>query len=132
MLTWRNSGRLAALAAALTLAACGSSSGGGAEDPCDLDVLQKGCVGFRNFTTNPQEIAGVTVPPKTTANNLTSPGKRAVMVTNTSVSATHSFQAQVNGQSQSVTCTVTPVAWVSVNPSVVVQQSGDVDCDGTW
>jgi hypothetical protein len=130
MLIWRNSGRLTALVAALTLVACGGSqppgAGGG---PCNYDQLQKGCVGLLNFYSGgPAEIDGVRVPAPTVANNLKTPGTTTVMVTNTSVSSSTSFQATVNGAQLSVSCTVTSLGWVDVNPGVVVQPSGILSC----
>src|SRR5215475_13001303 len=124
----RNSACLTALVAALALAACGSQSGDGG-DPCDFDKVEKGCVGLLNFQAAPQQIDGVTVPARTTANNLTSPGVRTVKVTDTSLNSVHSYQAVVNGQPPvNVACTVTTTGWVSVNPAVVLQQTGVLTC----
>lgn len=84
MLIWRNSGRLAALVAALTLAACGGSQppGGG---PCNYDQLQKGCVGLLNFYSGgTAEIGGVSIPAPTVAGGLKTPGIVTQMVPNTS------------------------------------------------
>ncbi len=118
----RNSGRLAALVAVLALAGCGSGSGGGGGD-CDFDTVQRGCVGILNFRATTQEINGVSVPPRfTAAGGGTSPGTATVMLSDSSLNSTHAYQGTVGGQTLNVTCTITNLGWISVNPAVVIQQ----------
>ena len=117
-----SSGRLTALVAILALAGCGSGSGGGG-GACDFDTVQRGCVGILNFRATAQEINGVSVPPRfTAAGGGTAPGTATVMLSDSSLNSTHAYQGTVGGQTVNVTCTVTNLGWISVNPAVVIQQ----------
>ena len=121
----RNSGRMAALVAALTLAGCGSSSGEEQthESTCDYNTLKKGCVGILNFRSTTSVINGVSVPPRfQNATGHTEPGTATVMVDDSSLSSKHAYQGTLGGQAVNVTCTVTNLGWIDVNPAVIIQQ----------
>jgi len=121
----RRSGRLAALVAALTFPGCGNPSGdeeqGGS--PCDYNKLRKGCVGILNFRGTTSVINGVSVPArfKNAAGN-TQPGMVTVMVDDSSLNSKHAYQGTLGGQAVNVTCTVTNLGWIDVNPAVIIQQ----------
>jgi hypothetical protein len=129
MLIVRNSVRLTALVAGLALAGCGSQSGdhfGGSGD-CDPDAVKQGCVAMFNFRSTAQELNGLSVPGR--AGSL--PGKKGVMLSDSSVNSTHTYQGTIGGLPVNVTCTVTSLGWISVNPTVVIQQEAfgaEVDC----
>ena len=134
MLIPRKTGRMAALAIALALAGCDSSSDTGT-GPCDPNVGQRGCVDLVNAHGGLIEISGVTVPPTHTLpdGGAAAPGHAATMVTNTSVGATHTFTARVSGlDAGSVTCTVSSSTWADVNPEVILQQANFGLSCGIW
>ena len=122
LIPWK-SGRLAALAVASALAACGSASGTG-NGPCDPNVRQVGCVDLVNAHGGTVEINGVTVPAQNILPNggTVAPGHSGTIVPNTAVGATNFFWARVSGaDAGTVTCPVDSSSWADVNPSVVLQ-----------
>jgi hypothetical protein len=134
LIPW-TSGRLAALAVASALAACGDSGPGGGPPACDYNVKQVGCVDLINAHGGFVEISGITVPPTNTLSDggVVAPGHAAMMVTNTSVGATNTFTARVSGaDAGSATCTVTSTSWADVNPSVVLQPANFGLTCGIW
>lgn len=134
MLIPRKSGRLAALAVASALAACGSPAGTG-NGPCDPNVRQVGCVDLVNAHGGQVEINGVTVPPTNILadGGLVTPGHAGTFVTNTSAGSTNTFTSRVSGaDAGTVTCTVSSTSWADVNPSVVLQPANFGLTCGIW
>jgi hypothetical protein len=119
----RNSVRLAALVAALTLTGCGSSKGEEGGGDCNPDAVQKGCVAIMNFRSTAVTFGGVSIPPRHPGSaGGTAPGATGVMLSDSSLNSKHPYQGTIGGQNVNVTCTVTNLGWISVNPSVVIQQ----------
>lgn len=119
----RNPGRLTALIAALSLVGCGSSSGDNDKGPCDFDKVERGCVGILNFRSTAQDFGGVVIPPRfKTDAGTTAPGTTTVMLSDSSLNSKHNYQGTLGGTNVNVTCTVTDLGWISVNPSVILQQ----------
>ena len=120
MLIVRNPVRLSALVAALALAGCGGGPGGSV---CDPAVSRKGCVTIMNWRSTTETFSNVSIPPRHPASNgHTEAGLAGVLVSDTSVDSTHTFQGTIGGQNVSVTCTVTDSGWADVNPMVIIQQ----------
>ena len=135
MLIVRNSVRLSALVAALALAGCGSGSGTGGGD-CDPDNSRKGCVAIWNFRSTTETFSNVSIAPRhPSSQGGIEPGRSGVLVSNTSVGATNTFQGTIGGQNVSVTCTVTTTGWSEGNPRVIIQQEAFgalVNCGPDW
>jgi hypothetical protein len=126
---------MAALIAALTLAGCGDSKGdgdGGGGD-CNPDKVNKGCVAIMNFRSTAVIFGGVSIPARHPGSGGgTAPGATGVMLSDSSLNSKHAYQGTIGGQNVNVTCTVTNLGWISVNPSVVIQQEAFgavVDCE---
>src|SRR5215468_5366722 len=125
----RNSVRLGAFVAALALAACGPASGAGGNDDdgktddCDPDVVKKGCVALMNFRSTAETLGGVSIPARHPGSGGgTAPGLKGVKLDDTSLNSIHAYQGTIAGQAVNVKCTVTDLGWISVNPSVIIQQ----------
>jgi hypothetical protein len=124
----RNSVRLTALIAALALAGCGSDPGTGKGNEgngndCDPDVVKKGCVAIMNFRSTTETLAGVSIPARHPGSaGGTAPGLKGVMLSDSSLNSIHAYEGTIAGQSVSVKCTITNLGWISVNPSVIIQQ----------
>ena len=119
----KNPGRLTALVAALSLVGCGSNSGDKDGGDCPSDKVERGCVDIMNFRSTTQEFGGVVVPARSkTATGTTAPGLKSVKLDDSSLNSKHDFKGTIAGQSVSVTCTVSDLGWISVNPSVILQQ----------
>jgi len=80
-------------------------------------------VGILNFRGTTSAINGVSVPArfKNAAGN-TQPGMVTVMVDDSSLNSKHAYQGTLGGQAVNVTCTVTNLGWIDVNPAVIIQQ----------
>jgi hypothetical protein len=130
LIPWK-SGRLAALAVASALAACGSNSGGGA---CSFGKGGVGCVDLLNFSSGYAEINGVQVPPPSVASGGgTQPGTSTLIAPNTAVGSKNTFAARVSGaDAGTATCEVTATSWADVNPRVVLQQANYGLTCSTW
>jgi hypothetical protein len=112
-----------------TVAGCGP---GQAPGPCDYNTRKVGCVGLLNFYSKTPAVNGTLVPLPGPAEGGIAPGIATLIVPQTSVGSSNSFEASVGGQSLgTVTCKVTSDAWLDINPSVVVQMTGLVTC-GDW
>jgi len=125
MLIVRSFVRLSALVAALALAGCGGGPGG---SDCDPTHNRKGCVMIENWRQTPETFSNVTIA----ASSGGSPGLAGVLVSDTSVNSTHTFQGTIGGQNLSVTCTVTDFGWREGNPDVLIQPDGSVNCGVYW
>src|SRR5262252_5224043 len=96
MLIVRNSVRLTALVAGLSLAGCGTAAGNG---DCDPDVNQRGCVAIMNFRSTTQLFAGISVPPRHPGSSGgIAPGLGGIKVNDTSVGSKHDFEGPIQGQ----------------------------------
>ena len=113
--------------------ACGSSTGGGDGGVQCSNGKQLPCIDLMNFSTLATNIVKAGDQP--TADNLVPPGNPGLQ--HTTVSSTQgaktSFTASRNGSPiATVECTVGPNAWVSVNPSVVLQPGGTLLTCSDW
>jgi hypothetical protein len=125
--------RLAVLAGVSFLAAataCSSDSGGGTA----CESLQRGCVDLLNFGQQPLSMkvnqgSSISLPSATNTGSSLAPGKASATLDTTTAGTGVVFDAY-NGATKvgSVTCTVSSVAWISVNPAAVVQQTGQLTC----
>jgi hypothetical protein len=112
--------------------ACGSSTGGG-DGGVDCTKLNSPCVDLMNFSTLATNIFKAGEQPG--AGNLIPPGNPGLGHTtvNSAQGAKTSFTASRNGTTiTTVECTVGPYAWVSINPSVVLQQGGALLTCAGW
>jgi hypothetical protein len=88
-----------------------------------------GCVGLLNLYSKPPAINGTLVPLPGPAEGGIAPGVATLVVAQTSVGSSNTFEASVGGQTLgTVACKVTSDAWLDINPSVVVQMTGLVTC----
>jgi len=124
--------RLAVLAGLFFLAlATGCSSDSGSGTACSS--VEKGCVDLLNFGSAAVSIKAnqgspVSVPAATSTGSSLAPGKASTSVPST-VGSGNVFDATSGSTTLgSVTCVVSSTAWVSVNPAVVVQQTGQLTC----
>jgi len=118
-------------------AACSSDSGLGTA--CGGLDKAHSCVDLLNFNVVNVNIlradAGATpdstnlVPGATNTGTALNPGKNSTQLTSSSVGTSAVFDAYFSGaKTGSVTCVVSSGAWVSVNPAVVFQQTGQLTC----
>lgn len=117
----------------LGLAGCSSSTGG----PGSCGLVTKGCVDLLNFSSVAANVfrqgqsAGTGNLVAAGVNNGTAlaPGEGSDNVSPTTVGTAFTYDSSVNGvAAASVTCTVTANSWISVNPAVVRQQTGQLTC----
>ena len=119
-----------ALVVVVALAGCNQVQTG--PGPCDYNTRKLGCVGLLNFYSKPPAIDGTQVPLPGPSGGGVAPGIATLVVTQTSIGSSNSFEASVGGQTLgTVTCKVTSDTWLDINPSVVVQTTGLTTC-GDW